>query len=100
MNHISLSDERIEEIRKVTQEDEVFNKIVEYVEKGWPLNKKDVAKEIMPYFNSKNNIWVMDSIILKNNRIIIPHCLRKKILSNCLLPHEIVKIPWYKLDCD
>lgn len=64
-----------------TRDDETFKKIIAYVKNGWPSSRKNVEPVVMPYFRIKEEISVLDGILLKNHQILIPESLRSSILS-------------------
>ena len=47
----------------------------------WPHTKSHCPKDIQPYWNIRNDITIVDNLLLYRDRIIIPNCLRKDILN-------------------
>ena len=56
-------------------------KILMYIKNGWPKNQKLVDREVAPYFKVKNDLTILDGLVLKGNQILIPGCLRRDILN-------------------
>lgn len=49
--------------------------------KGWPSSKDGIYNELCPYWNIRNELHVIDSLIFKQNTIVIPQSMRKEMLS-------------------
>ncbi|XP_037930506.1 uncharacterized protein K02A2.6-like, partial [Teleopsis dalmanni] len=82
MKSINLSDSLLSEIRENLINDESLQKVISYIKNGWPSNKKLVDTLAMPYYNIKDDLSFINQLLLKNNRIIIPHQLRHKTLNS------------------
>ena len=70
------SDERINEVREATAEDESMQKLLSIIRDGWPDNKNEVPSELKPYFHVRDTLSHQDGVILKGERIVIPKSLR------------------------
>ena len=70
------SDERINEVREATVEDESMQKLLRIIRDGWPDNKNEVPSERKPYFDVRDSLSHQDGVILKGERIVIPKSLR------------------------
>lgn len=81
-SQIALPEKRLNEISSATRADDTLMKVKEYIQDGWPVKKKEVDKHVMPYFNNKDDFAIFGDLILKNNKVVIPSSLRKKILSD------------------
>lgn len=68
-------------LSKETRNDIIFQKILEYIKNGWPKAKKEVDKDVMPYFKIKDNIHTLGDILLKDHQILVPKSLRSTILK-------------------
>lgn len=77
----SNSNHNLEEIRDAQGSDVVMAKIKEYILQGWPRVKELVLEGTMPYYKIKDDLNIINGILLKNNQIIIPKELRRKILG-------------------
>lgn len=44
-------------------------------EKGWPDNKKDCPVKIQDYWNCRNELTVVDDIVMKGSKLVIPSSL-------------------------
>jgi len=70
------SDERINEVREATAEDEKMQKLLSIIRDGWPDNKNEAPSELKPYFDMRDTLSHQDGVILKGERIVIPKSLR------------------------
>ncbi|XP_055911526.1 uncharacterized protein K02A2.6-like [Eupeodes corollae] len=82
---LSVSQERLQKIKEASNNDDIFSKVKKYIKIGWPNDKKSVIKECMPYYKIKDELHVIDDILLKSNRIVISSSMRKEVLK---LIHE------------
>lgn len=71
-------------IKKASESDTVLSQILRYYIQGWP-EKKCINDQLKMFYNMKNDITVEDGIVYYDNRVIIPHSLRKNMLR---LLHE------------
>ena len=85
------SDERINEVREATAEDEGMQKLLSIIRDGWPDNKNEAPSELKPYFDVRDTLSHQDGVILKGERIMIPKSLRditKKRLHSAHLGYD------------
>ncbi|XP_062618583.1 uncharacterized protein K02A2.6-like [Saccostrea cucullata] len=64
-----------------TKKDPVLMKLKDTVLQGWPTNRKDLDSELSPYWNFRDEISIVDSLLLKGDRIITPEQLRPQMLK-------------------
>ena len=58
------------------------------INQGFPQNKHDLFELLNPYWNVREDLLVSDdSFVLKGTRLLIPHELRKSILSDLHASH-------------
>lgn len=84
MSQNSLTDINVKKIRDATKTDIIFQNILQYIRNGWP-NKNKIEEALHAYYLIKDGIVELDGLLLMNNRILIPKCLRREML--CYL-HE------------
>ncbi|XP_059061669.1 uncharacterized protein K02A2.6-like [Achroia grisella] len=79
--NVEASSIMLNKIKEESIKDVVLNKVSDYYFTGWPSNKRDVTSLIKPFWNVHNEIHVVNSILFKGDRVIIPDSLRNEMLS-------------------
>ena len=59
-------------LKKETLEDESMRTLCTLVNSSFPDNKHDLPQELIPYWNVRNNLYVLDGVILMKDQFIIP----------------------------
>ena len=68
------SDERINEAREATADDESMQKLLSIIRDGWRDKKNEVPSKLKPYFDVRDTLSHQNGVILKGERIVIPRC--------------------------
>ena len=76
---ISLS--KKEEFINETKHDDEMCLLAKFINDGWPNNKKDVPDKIKQNYNYANELSVINGLIFKSNRLVVPKSLRKNMLE-------------------
>ena len=76
-----LSDQRLEEVRKNTNEDEEMTMLKNIILKGWPRSKVNCPPEVIEYWNARDNISVASDLVMKGSKIVIPKAMRQYALE-------------------
>ena len=69
------------ELRQETVSDSAMIELAQISQEGWPNHKQKVPKQIREYWAFKDELVVIDGLILKGETIIVPQALRKDILA-------------------
>ena len=72
---------KAEDVQKATKEDEVLSKVCEYIQKGWPAQKKNVSKEVQPYFQKQLQLTIQSGCILNGLQVVIPSKMCNAVLA-------------------
>ena len=80
----------INRIREETSKDTTLQLLTKYIPNGWPVDRKKIPKELHPYWNYRDEIFMEDGILLKAHRILILHTLCMEMLD---LIHEAHQVP-------
>lgn len=80
MNYLPMSNERKNQIKQETQNDEQLQTIIQFTQKGWPKKQK-IPKNVKHYYKLKNDIYICDDILFLENKLIVPEALRKQMLE-------------------
>ena len=69
------------------QNDNVCRTVLNYCRNGWP-NVSKLSKDLLPFYNLRNDLSVQNGLLLKREAIIIPEILRKNILEKIHEGHQ------------
>ena len=68
---LPASDTRLQQIMEAQDEDPVCSQIKLYCYEGWP-DKYSLKDALKPYWSSRGELSVVQNILLKASRIVIP----------------------------
>ena len=75
---------KFHEIREATQNDQTLAKVCDAINNNrWRFYKNDI--QMKPYYVLRKKLIFHDGVILRKQKLVIPHCLRRSVLS---LAHE------------
>lgn len=80
-SHIEIPFSNVEHIKQEMDIDEICLKIKDYIQDGWPKQQKFVDKDVVPYYKIKEELTIVDDLILKGNQILIPKSMRRQMLE-------------------
>ena len=83
-----MSCDRLEEIKHVTDQDDVIQEAIKLTIEGWPQHPKDVPKHLTKLYAERAHLSVTDRLLIYDGRIVIPATLRPKILDIIHHGHE------------
>ena len=84
---LPASDTRLQQIIEAQEEDPVCRQIKTYCSEGWP-DKHSVNDAMKPYWSSRGELTVVQNILLKGTRIVIPSSMRLQILDKIHEGHQ------------
>ena len=96
-------------IKRVTRDDPVLQTLKQYIQDGFPENKANCAESVQDYFNFREELAVVDGLIVKGHCVVIPSSLQNETLRLLHSSHVgIVKTKerartsfyWLNLNCD
>ena len=85
--NLPASDTRITEIKQLQEKDQVCQQLTSYCRDGWP-GKARTPCSIKPYVSVSGEITVLDGLLMRGSRIIIPSRLRPTILEKLHTGHQ------------
>ena len=83
----NTNDTSMQSIQQETQNDTELQTLLQYIMKGFPLMRDECHDAIKPYFNFREELTVVDGLILKGKRIVIPSKLRQSCLTRLHIAH-------------
>ena len=89
-DNANVTKTKMDEIKNETQKDDTLMKISKYITKGWPHNRKQIqfeSDETKKYWSFREELSIIDGIIFKGERLIIPRKMRKEVLHQLHQAH-------------
>ena len=71
----------MQSIQKETQNDAELQTLLQFIMKGFPVTKDECHDATKPYFNYREELTVLDGLVLKGHHIVIPSKLRQSCLA-------------------
>eukprot|EP00118_Oscarella_pearsei_P023104 m.272463 g.272463 ORF g.272463 m.272463 type:complete len:1311 (+) comp40563_c0_seq3:40-3972(+) len=84
---LPASETMLQRIRSLQGEDSVCSKVIEYASSSWP-DMKELTGELRNYWHLRQQLNVIDGLLLRGTRIVIPPPLREEILSKLHEGHQ------------
>lgn len=81
VHSVNMSDDKVEKFKVETEQDEVFSKVNEIYQAGWPNEKKKVHDLAKPFWKFKNDLYCDDGLLFLGHRIVVPTILRTETLE-------------------
>ena len=79
--NLPVSDGKLAELRQETASDSAMIELAKIIQEGWPNYKQKVPKQVREYWTFRDELVVIDGLILKGETIIVPQALRKDVLA-------------------
>ena len=83
----SIQDKKLVLIKEETKKDEELQRLITYIEMGWPNKKMKVHMSVKQFLLIKEELSAFGDIVFKGERIVIPRSVRKIILANLHQAH-------------
>lgn len=83
---LNATDERIEELKNNTKEDEELSLLMQYVKKEWP-NYGEIPNNLKFYYKFRGEINVINGLVYKGQKLIVPKKSRQHILEKIHYGH-------------
>ena len=92
MQSAPVSKTRLQELRLATQSDPTLCSPSKTIHEGWPQPRKDCPKQLLEFWNFRQEISKENGILYKNHRLIVPHSERLETLKVLHLGHYAIDI--------
>ena len=69
------------ELKEATSQDQHLQQLMEYIIQGWPGNKDQLLKDIRTYWMFRDDMVVIDGIVIKGQHIVISEALQHQALK-------------------
>ena len=85
---VDVTDYKLNQLVRETENDGTLQKLKSMVLNGWPSSIKSVDPEIRPYWSMRDDISLLDGLLLSGSRIIIPSRSRESTLASIHEGHQ------------
>ena len=79
-----------DKVRQATSSDDNMNHLLTLIESGMPMSRHDLPVKVQEYHQHRDNLHVVDGVIIYRNRIMIPPALRQTCLNALHAAHQSV----------
>ena len=86
-SHVPVADMRLQELHTASKADAQYQLLRKTIEEGWPNDRKGCPKGIAEYWCIKEDLHIVDNLIFKGNRLVIPPNMRKYFLEKLHTAH-------------
>ena len=84
---LPITEERLSEMRSLTEEDKALQQLKRVIMMGWPESKDKLHGLVGPYFPYRDEITLQEGIIFCGERVIVPTKMRGKVMETLHTPH-------------
>ena len=82
MNYLPISEARLLQIQRETEQDESLQVLKAVIQHGWPEKKSTLPLLASPYFDMRDELSVQDGLIFKGERVVVPKAARSGLLKS------------------
>ena len=75
-----ISDSRLQQFQDETPKDETLRTEIKFIQDGWP-NEPSKLPNLLLYFTYREDLYYINGLVLKGNRIFIPKTLQNEMKS-------------------
>ena len=77
-----------ETVKTESQKDPQIRDLINIIASGFPLSKESLPPTLQDFWKYRNDLYVIDEVVLYKNRIVIPQSLRKDVLQSLHSAHQ------------
>ncbi|XP_055598551.1 uncharacterized protein K02A2.6-like [Uranotaenia lowii] len=88
---LNVSSSRLDEIIRETEKDQSIQLVIDYIRHGWPGAIDNIPDSVKIYFGYRSELSTQDGLVFRNDCILIPYVLRKKLVESCHASHNGVE---------
>lgn len=70
VNYVAMTEKKIQEVRRHTNEDPVLQLVKAIIQQGWPEDKSTLSPVVTPYFSFRDELSVADGLIFRGERLV------------------------------
>ena len=80
-SHPHDSDRTLQELRDAAAVDPDYRRLLTCVSSGFPTNRYDLHKSVLPYWKLRDNLYSDGELVLYGQRIVVPTAFRRRTLA-------------------
>lgn len=73
-----------EQVHEETAKDSTLQRVLKYIEGGWP-SRKLLTQKLMPFYQLQMELSIVDGTVFREDKVTVPDWLTSKLVS---LSHE------------
>ena len=85
----------IQQIQQTTRQDEHLQRLQHFIITGWADAREQLHEDIKPYWSIKDDISVIDGVIMKGRCIMIPKVLQQQALDQLHVNYVGIEKTYY-----
>jgi len=78
---LPVSSRKMQELKEHTAQDEQLSMLMQVIESGWPVYKAQCQADVRDFWNCREDLSVVDGLIMKGHKLVIPKSLRSNMLE-------------------
>ncbi|XP_055605136.1 uncharacterized protein K02A2.6-like [Uranotaenia lowii] len=86
-----VSEDCLNEVVEETKKDSTMQQIISYIHCGWPAAVTSLPEGVKVYFKYKHELATQEGLVYRNDRILVPYALRKRMVSKAHVSHNGVE---------
>lgn len=85
---LKVAPTRLQSLQRDTGSDPVLMSLMTYITQGWPNSVQDLPSALHPFWCFRDELAVLDGLVMKGNRIVIPTIQRSETLDRLHDAHQ------------
>ncbi|CAC5401780.1 unnamed protein product [Mytilus coruscus] len=81
ISHMPIAPEMYAKFQKETANDEHLQELQDVIFDGWPNEKSELLHSLRPYWTFRDELSVIDGLLYKSNKAIVPKALQNEMLD-------------------
>lgn len=78
---LSVNPSRLESLQEETKSDPILCQLQDLIKYGWAESMQDLPIDLHPFWCYRDELVMLDGLVMKNNRILIPTSMREGTLA-------------------
>ena len=88
VDFVQFSTEKLTQIRQATNADPTLCELKVRILKGWPESRRELHKDLQPYWSYWDELSIENGVLLKGDRILIPNSMQPEVLEKLHYGHQ------------